>query len=578
MRRIYLLILLFAIGRGAEAQCTNGSAFGTVTAPTTATPVTISTCSFQSEYSTINSVVAGNRYVVTASIAGTFITMRFSTPSGTVVACGVSPLQFTAPCAGTYYAHWNTNSACGTASSCMTTTIACSSCGAAASQCTMTSAFGTVTAPTVINTPATISGCSFQSEYSTINGCVANRVYRVTGSIAGTFITIHQGSSGGPVIASGVTPLAFTTTVAGTYYSHWNTNSACGTASSCMTTAITYIADACAPPPPSGCTFISSFGSGAISPVGAITTISTCSFAGEYSTVTGAVSGQTLRFTSSVATDWITVHSGTFNGPIIAFGQTPLTFANTFTGTVYPHWSTDNACGTQNACRTTTVQCTSCVGPANDNCTGALPITCGGSVTGTTVGATADAVPTCVTTLNSAPGVWYSFAGNGAIVTINTCTGTGYDSKLGVFSGTCAGLVCVTGNDDFCGLQSQVSFTSVIGTTYYVLVTGFSTASGAFTLTTSCVFPCTIALSSGPGTDAQLVCKNNAIANITYNTTVASNATFTGLPPGVTGSWAANVVTISGTPSIAGVYNYTVTLVGCPSATTATGTITVSEP
>ncbi|MBK8611564.1 MAG: hypothetical protein IPL84_16895 [Chitinophagaceae bacterium] len=180
--------------------------------------------------------------------------------------------------------------------------------------------------------------------------------------------------------------------------------------------------------------------------------------------------------------------------------------------------------------------------------------------------------------MNTAPGVWYTFTGDGAIVTLNTCTGTSYDSKIGVFSGTCAALVCVTGNDDFCGLQSQVNFTSVIGTTYYVLVTGFGTASGAFTLTRTCVYPCTIALSSAPGTDAQSVCKNNAITNITYNTTVSTGATFTGLPAGVTGNWAANVVTISGTPSIAGVYNYTVTLVGCPSATTATGTITVSEP
>jgi hypothetical protein len=69
---------------------------------------------------------------------------------------------------------------------------------------------------------------------------------------------------------------------------------------------------------------------------------------------------------------------------------------------------------------------------------------------------------------------------------MNTCTGTTYDSKIGVFSGTCAAPVCVTGNDDFCGLQSQVTFASALGTTYYVLVTGFSTNTGAFTLTTTC--------------------------------------------------------------------------------------------
>ncbi|MEP6700175.1 MAG: T9SS type A sorting domain-containing protein, partial [Bacteroidota bacterium] len=125
-----------------------------------------------------------------------------------------------------------------------------------------------------------------------------------------------------------------------------------------------------------------------------------------------------------------------------------------------------------------------CTSPVpNDLCTGALPLGCGATVTGTTVGATVDAVPTCVTTLNTAPGVWYTFVGNGAANTLTMCVGTTYDSKIGVFTGTCAALVCVTGNDDFCGLQSQVTFPTTLGTTYYVLITGFSTASGAFTLT-----------------------------------------------------------------------------------------------
>jgi Secretion system C-terminal sorting domain len=239
----------------------------------------------------------------------------------------------------------------------------------------------------------------------------------------------------------------------------------------------------------SQCLFTSAFGTATINPSGAVVTISTCSFAGEYSTINGAVNGQTLRFTSSVATDFITIRSGTSNGPVVAFGVTPLVFSNTFTGTLFAHWATSAACGSQAACRTTTVQCTNCTvsAPPNDLCTAALPIACAGSVTGTTVGATIDAVPTCVTTLNTAPGVWYTFVGTGQSVTLSTCPpGTAYDSKIGVFTGTCAALVCVTGNDDFCGLQSQVNFPTVLGTTYYVLVTGFGTATGAFTLRMTC--------------------------------------------------------------------------------------------
>ncbi|RBA27302.1 hypothetical protein, partial [Flavobacterium tibetense] len=59
-----------------------------------------------------------------------------------------------------------------------------------------------------------------------------------------------------------------------------------------------------------------------------------------------------------------------------------------------------------------------------------------------------------------------------------------------------------------------------------------------------------------------------AITTINLATTGATGATFSGLPAGVTGSWAGNVATISGTPTAAGTFNYTVTTTGgCPPAT-----------
>ena len=83
-------------------------------------------------------------------------------------------------------------------------------------------------------------------------------------------------------------------------------------------------------------------------------------------------------------------------------------------------------------------------------------------------------------------------------------------------------------------------------------------------------------LASAVGSDVQSVAINNAITNINYATIGATGATFTGLPTGVTGTWASDVVSISGSPAVAGVFNYTVTLaVGCGAAT-STGTITVN--
>ena len=87
----------------------------------------------------------------------------------------------------------------------------------------------------------------------------------------------------------------------------------------------------------------------------------------------------------------------------------------------------------------------------------------------------------------------------------------------------------------------------------------------------------TVTLLSAANTNNQTLCINTALTNIRYTTTGATGATFSGLPTGVTGAWAGNVVTISGTPTVAGApFNYTVTLTGGCSVVTATGTINVT--
>jgi len=72
----------------------------------------------------------------------------------------------------------------------------------------------------------------------------------------------------------------------------------------------------------SQCTNTFAFGTVAIPANNSIVTISTCSFAGDYSTINGAVNGQTLNFTfNNLGTGaYITIRSGTFNGPVVASG------------------------------------------------------------------------------------------------------------------------------------------------------------------------------------------------------------------------------------------------------------------
>ena len=110
------------------------------------------------------------------------------------------------------------------------------------------------------------------------------------------------------------------------------------------------------------CLNTSSFGSATINPSGIAATVSTCSFDGEFSPISGAVAGQTLKFTHTSPGGVITIRTGASNGPVLAFGPSPLTVANSFTGILYAHWN-GPGCSAASICQTTTVQCVSCVAP-----------------------------------------------------------------------------------------------------------------------------------------------------------------------------------------------------------------------
>ncbi|MCI0629246.1 MAG: hypothetical protein L0Y44_01155 [Phycisphaerales bacterium] len=131
-------------------------------------------------------------------------------------------------------------------------------------------------------------------------------------------------------------------------------------------------------------------------------------------------------------------------------------------------------------------------GDGNDTCAGATTLTLGVPVTDTTVGMGIDTVPACALFPPLSPGVWFSVVGNGTTLTASTCSPlTTYDSALTVFCGSCDSLECVGGNDDFCGLQTQFSWCSVPGQTYYILVFGFATNAGPFQITVTSGAPCT---------------------------------------------------------------------------------------
>ncbi|MEO5905101.1 MAG: GEVED domain-containing protein, partial [Saprospiraceae bacterium] len=85
-----------------------------------------------------------------------------------------------------------------------------------------------------------------------------------------------------------------------------------------------------------------------------------------------------------------------------------------------------------------------------------------------------------------APGIWYTFIGDGQNTIISLCSQYGYDTQLNAYSGSCTSLTCVAGNDDFCSVGSRLTFPTTNGTTYYILVQGFNGQIGNYTITRSC--------------------------------------------------------------------------------------------
>ena len=138
------------------------------------------------------------------------------------------------------------------------------------------------------------------------------------------------------------------------------------------------------------------------------------------------------------------------------------------------------------------------------------------------------------------------------------------------FSGLPAG---VTGN--FNAGNISISGTPTVSGPFNYTVTltggcGTVTANGTITVTPDN----TITLTSP--TNSPTSCINTLLPNITYTSTGATNASFSGLPAGVTGNFNAGNISISGTPTVSGPFNYTVTLTGGCGTVTANGTITVT--
>jgi len=122
-----------------------------------------------------------------------------------------------------------------------------------------------------------------------------------------------------------------------------------------------------------------------------------------------------------------------------------------------------------------------------------------------------------------------------------------------------------------------------------ITISGTPTASGVFGYSILMTGGCgavsatgtiTVTADMTAETENQTKCINIALADINLATTGATGITGTdaanGLPTGVSATWNANTITITGTPSVAGVHPYSIPLTGGCGTVNATGTITVT--
>jgi len=110
-----------------------------------------------------------------------------------------------------------------------------------------------------------------------------------------------------------------------------------------------------------------------------------------------------------------------------------------------------------------------------------LPIT----ITGNTGSSSHDYDLTCVTSYTG-DDIYALSLSCRTQVTVSLC-GSGYDTAVEVLHGVnyfdCPGSQVLACNDDYCGLQSQVSFFAEIGEFYFIIVSGYEFSFGPYTMT-----------------------------------------------------------------------------------------------
>ena len=337
---------------------------------------------------------------------------------------------------------------------------------------------------------------------------------------------------------------------------------------------------------------------------GALVTIATNSQAGDYTRVTGILSGAKYEFTISLSSNIITVRVGSRTGAVLGSGSGSVTVTATSASDLYVHWNT-SSCGSSGTNRTTTVQGIPTITSLGSSsaCVGGNITINGFNFTGVTaanvqIGGTA---VSSITTLTATQIV--AVVGSGTTGTVSVANSGGSGTSAATFTvnqlpvvtapspaGICVGATSnvtpasggtwVSNSPTIASVSNAGLITGLLAGTSTFTFTNSTTGCSSTTTAVTVTANATLALTSAGATTSQTRCQNTAITNITYLVGGSgTGATVTGLPTGVIGSYNAGtkVFTITGSPSVFGTFNYTVTTTGPCVNPSLSGTITVTE-
>lgn len=554
-KKLSVIITLLLFGFQMKSQnCIQPAQFGSATIAQTGT-TNVTTCAFAGEYSLLTFTTAGTYTVFSTGGIGNYITVTDN--SNVPVISGPSPLVVNIALTGTYRAHISTNASCGTESACRTISVA-----RVLPTCTQPTPFGNATVAQTGTT--TITTCAFAGEYSTGNFTTA-AVYtiNVTGG-TGNYLTITDNSNN--VLTTGFSPLSVAIPSVGLYRIHISTNTSCGTENTCRTVAVIRNL--------TPCIHATAFGNATVSLTGT-TNVTGCAFAGEYATGTFTSTGSYTVNSTGGTGNFITI-TNTANVVLLS-GNAPLAVTIPSVGAYRFHISTNSSCGTDAVCHTVSV--IGITPPPNDNCTNATTLAIPSSSAGTTFNASLEtnSPGSCSNVLNQ-PGVWYTVVGNGNRFGANLGCSSGWDSKIFVYSGNCGTLTCITSNDDngpLCtGSAASATWCTVPTTTYYILVTGYSTPNN-FTISISETAVPSVTITPA----APSVCLGNSVTltasgGSTYTWTAGpNNSTYTVSPS------TSTIYTVSATTTVGCIRTQTTSVTVNPNPTISvnSGTICAGE-